>query len=152
MNVLAGDHVRSREDRSRPEGHRSIIMARDTLTGSVPMDVSAVYKGKSSSKGKGEKGKSSGKGKVQGQKDPAANPDAEMICYFHHTKGQRKRDCMTFEKDKDKKGVNAVDKQTFGAVAAPSGTPSRVSMTELDDWILAVNFDDHEAMVGSTER
>ena len=26
------------------------------------------------------------------------------------------------------------------------------SMIELDDWILMVNFDDHEAQVGSVER
>ena len=45
-------------------------MARDTLTGSVPMDVSAVYKGKSSSKGKGEKGKSNGKGKAKDRRIP----------------------------------------------------------------------------------
>ena len=82
---------------------RSIIMARETLNGPTPMDVSAVYKGKKD-KEKG-KGKSDDKGK---EKDPAANPDAEIICYYCHRKGHRKRDCRTFEKD-SKKGVNAVD-------------------------------------------
>ena len=32
-------------------------MARDTLTGLAPMDVSAVYKGKGKGKGKGKQGK-----------------------------------------------------------------------------------------------
>ena len=77
---------------------RSIIMARETLNGPTPIDVTAVYKGK---KGK-EKGK--GKGDDKGkEKDPAANPD----CYYCHRKGHRKRDCRTSEKD-SKKGVNAV--------------------------------------------
>ena len=44
---------------------RSIIMARETLNGPTPMDVSAVYKGK---KGKG---KSDDKGK---EKDPRSEP------------------------------------------------------------------------------
>ena len=48
---------------------RSIIMALETLNGPTPMDVSAIYKGK---KGKD---KSDDKGK---EKDPAANPDAEI--------------------------------------------------------------------------
>ena len=51
--------------------------------------------------------------------------------------------------------MNAVDQApglTPGADAAPSGTPSRVSMIELDDWILAVNVEEHEKMVGSIER
>ena len=39
-----------------------------------------------------------------------------------------------------------------GASAAPSVTPSRVSMIELDDWILAVSLDDREEMVGQIER
>ena len=38
------------------------------------------------------------------------------------------------------------------AAAALSVTPSRVSMIELDDWILAMSLDDHEEMVGSIER
>ena len=78
-----------------------------------------------------------------------ANPDAEMICYCCHRKGHRKGDCRTFEKD-SKKGVNAFDQApglTPGTDAAPSGTPSRVSMIELDDWILAVNVEEHEKMV-----
>ena len=65
------------------------------------------------------------------------------------------RVCSTFENDRDKKGVNTVDhapRLTPGAVAAPSGTPPRVSMIELDDWILAVSLNDHEKMVGSIER
>ena len=50
-----------------------------TLTGPVPMDDSAVYKGKSSGEGKGEekKGKTGSKGKAKGknkEKDPAAEP------------------------------------------------------------------------------
>ena len=78
-----------------------------------------------------------------------------MICYYCHLKGHRKRDCRTFEKDKDKKGVNAVEQApgwTPGAAAAPSVTPSLVSMIELDDWILPVSLGDHEEMVGSIER
>ena len=119
---------------------RSIIMARETLNGPTPMDVSAIYKGKKGKdKGKG-KGKSKGKSDDKGkEKDPAANPDAEIICYYCHRKGHRKRDCKAFEKD-SKKGVNAVDQApglTPGADAALSGTPSRVSMIELDNWILA---------------
>ena len=128
---------------------RSIIMARETLNGPTPMDVSAIYKGK---KGKEKgKGKSDDKGK---EKDPTANPDAEIICYYCHRKGHRKRDCRAFEKD-SKKGVNAVDQApglTPGADAVPSGTPSRVSMIELDYWVLAVNVEEHEKMVGSIER
>ena len=65
-----------------------------------------------------------------------------MICYYCHRKGHRKRNCRTFEKDKDKKGLNAVEQApelTPGAAAAPSVTPPRVSMIELDDWILAVS-------------
>ena len=121
---------------------RSIIMARDALTGQAPMDVSAVY----NCKGKG-KGKGKDKDK---EKDPAANPVSEMICYYCRQKGHRKRDCRTFEKDKDKNGVNAVEQAlglTPGAAVAPSVTPSRVSMIELDNGILAVSFD-----VRSTER
>ena len=55
----------------------------------------------------------------------------------------------------DKKGVNAAERApglTPGAAAAPSVTPSRVGVIELDDWILAVSLDDHEEMVGSIER
>ena len=51
--------------------------------------------------------------------------------------------------------MNAVEQTpglTPGAAAARSVTPSRVSMIELDDWILAVSLDDHEEMVGSIER
>ena len=123
------------------------------------MDVSAVYigkKGKEKGKGKGKKGK--GKSKVKSddkgkEKDPAANPDAEIVCYYCHRKGHRKRDCSAFEKD-SKKGVNAVDQApglTPVVDAAPSGTPSRVSMIELDDWILAVNVEEYEKMLGSIE-
>ena len=139
---------------------RSIIMARETLNGPTPMDVSAIYKGKKDKekgKGKGKKGKGKSKGKSddkEKEKDPAANPDAEIICYYCHRKGHRKRDCRTFKKD-SKKGVNAVDQApglTPGADAAPSGTPSRVSMIELDDSILAVNVEEHEKILGSIER
>ena len=51
--------------------------------------------------------------------------------------------------------MNAVEQAlgwTPGAAAAPSVTPSRVSMIELDDWMLAVSLDDREEMVGSIER
>ena len=75
------------------------MMARDTLTGPAPIDVSAVCKGKA----KGQKGKGKGKGKGKEkekdkEKDPATHPDAEMICYCCHWSGHRKRDCRTFEK------------------------------------------------------
>ena len=46
--------------------------------------------------------------------------------------------------------MNAVEQApglTPEASPAHSGTPSRVSMIELDDWIFAVSLDDHEAMV-----
>ena len=78
-----------------------------------------------------------------------------MICSNCHRKCHRKRGCKTFEKDKDKKDVNAVESApglTARAAAAPSVTPSRVSMIELDDWILAVSLDDREEMVGSIEQ
>ena len=54
-----------------------ILMARDTLTGPAPMDVSAFYKGKGKGKGKRKKGK--GKNMEKEKQIPAANPDAEMI-------------------------------------------------------------------------
>ena len=139
---------------------RSIIMARETLNGPTPMDVSAIYKGKKGKencKSKGKKGKGKSKGKIDDkvkEKDPTATPDAEIICYYCHRKGHRKRDCRAIEKD-NKKGGNAVDQApglTPGADAAPSGTPSRVSMIELDNWILAVNVEENEKMVGSIER
>ena len=75
---------------------RSIITARDTLTGRVPMDVSAVCKGKGKGKGK--------KKEKDKEKDPVASSDAEMICYHSLRTTHRTRDCRTFEKDKDKKG------------------------------------------------
>ena len=117
---------------------RSIITARETLNGPTPMDVSAIYKkkkGKEKGKGRGQEGKGKSTGKSDdkvNEKDPAANPDAEIFCYYCHWKGHRKRDCRAFEND-SKKGVNAVDQApglTPGADAAPSGTPSRVSMIE----------------------
>ena len=67
---------------------RSIIMAHETMTGPVLMDIGAVHKGKGKGKGKGKKGK--GKGK---EKDPAMNPGAEVVSYYCHWKGHRKRDC-----------------------------------------------------------
>ena len=64
---------------------RSIIMAHDTLTGTGPMDVSAVYKGKGKGKGQGKKGKGKGMNKEKDkEKDPAKNPGEEMICYHCH--------------------------------------------------------------------
>ena len=119
---------------------RSIIMTRDTLTGPAPIDIGAIHKGKGT---KGE-GKSKGKNK---EKDPTTNPDAEVICYYCHRKGHRKRDCRVFEN-----GVEQAPGLTLGAASASSVTPSRVSMIELDDWILAVSFDEHEEVVGSVER
>ena len=62
---------------------RSIIMARDTLTGPVPMDIGAVYKGKGKGKGK-DKGKNKEKDK---ENDLATNPDAEVVCHHCHWKG-----------------------------------------------------------------
>ena len=59
------------------EGIRSIIMARETLNGPTPMDVSAIYKGKEKGKEKGKKGKGKSKGKSDDkgkEKDSAANP------------------------------------------------------------------------------
>ena len=97
-------------------------MARATLSGLAPMDVSAVYKGKGKGKGKGkEKGK---KGKWKDKDNKAAvNPGAEVICYCCHRKGHRKRDCRTMGKDKPKKGqpVNAVEQALAqGAAASPN--------------------------------
>ena len=43
---------------------RSIFMARDTLTGPAPMDVSAVYKGKQGEEGQGQR---QGQGQEQGE-------------------------------------------------------------------------------------
>ena len=93
---------------------RSIIMARDMLTGLVPMDIGAVHKGKG--KGKEKKGKGKGKGKgINKEKDPATNPDAEGVCYYCHRQGHRKRDCRVFERerDKDKKGVTCSGARTW---------------------------------------
>ena len=113
-------------------------MTRDTLTGPAPMDVSAVYEGRGKGKGKNCKGKGKNKDKEKGS-------HGEPRC-SDHRKGHRKRNCRTFEQDKEK-GVDAVVQApglSPGSAAAPSVTPSRVSMIELDDWILAVSLDDHE--------
>ena len=83
------------------------------------------------------------------------NPDAEVICYRCHRKGHRKRDCRTVEKDKGKECENAVEQTPVQAAEAnpvQSATPAWISMIELDEWILMVNMDDHEAQVGSIER
>ena len=116
-------------------------MARETFSGPTSMDVSAVCKGKGKAKDK--------------DKDPAVNPDAEVICYCCHRKRHRKRDCRIIEKDRGKKGVNAVE-QTHGQAAeansGQTGTPAQISVIELDDCILMVNIDGHEAQVGSVER
>ena len=50
---------------------QSIVMARDTLSGSVPMYVSAVCEGKGKSKGKGNW--------KDNDMEAAANPDAMVI-------------------------------------------------------------------------
>ena len=50
--------------------------------------------------------------------------------------------------------MNAVEQAlglTLGSAAGHPVTP-RVSMIELDDWILVVSLDGHEEMVGSMER
>ena len=52
---------------------RSIIMARDTLTGPAPMDVSLVYKGNGKGKGKNGEGKGKGKGENE-EKDKEKDP------------------------------------------------------------------------------
>ena len=131
-----------------------IIMARDTLTSPTPMDIGAIHKGKGKGKEKKGSGRNNSKGKDKDkEKDPTTNPDAEMACYYCHRKGHRKRDCRVF--DRDKKGVNAVEQAPglmLGAASASSVTPSRVRMIELDDWLLAVSFNEHEEVVGSVER
>ena len=101
-------------------------MARDTLTGPVPVDVGAVHKGKGKGKGKKGKGKGKDKNKEKDEREPATYLAAEIVCSYCHWKGHRNRDCKTFEKDKDNIGVNAVEQApglTPGAVAA-SVTPS----------------------------
>ena len=66
-------------------------MARDTLTGPTPMDVSAVYKGRGKGKGKNCKGKNKNK-----DKDKDKGSHGEPRC-SDHRKGHRKRNCRTFE-------------------------------------------------------
>ena len=61
----------------------------------APMDVNAVHKGKGKGKGKGKRSKGKGKWKDE---EAAVNPDAEVICYYCHRKGHRKRDCRKMEK------------------------------------------------------
>ena len=58
---------------------RSIIMARETLNGPTPMDVSAIYKGKKGKekgKDKGKKGKGKSKGK-SGRQGEGEGPRSE---------------------------------------------------------------------------
>ena len=129
----------------------------DTLSGPTPTDVSAVYKGKGKGKGKekGKKGKGKGKAKDKDkEKDPAVNPDAEVVCYRcqrtlqarlqNHGEGQRQEEC-----------VNTVEQTPGPAAEANPGqkaAPTRICIIELDDWILVVNIDDHEAQLESIER
>ena len=62
-------------------------MARDTLSGPAPMDVSAVHKGSGKGKGKDTGKKGNDKGKLKdNDKEAAANSDAEVMCYCCHRK------------------------------------------------------------------
>ena len=139
---------------------RSIITARDTLTGPAPMDIGAVQKGKEKGRGKKGKNKSKGKGKnkSKGKGKEKEKRRTQMQSYFATTVTGKVTGSVTasgFERDRDKKGVNAVDQApglTPGAAGVRLETPSRVSMIELDDWILAVSLHVHEDMVGSVER
>ena len=123
-------------------------MARDIVSGSAPVNVSAVNSGK--------KGKGKGKGKCEDKdKEAAANPDAEVVC--HHRKGLRKRDCPTVEKEKPRKGqpVNAVEQAPARGAAASSTqviTLARISMVEMDTLIPMINADDHEMQVGRSNE
>ena len=131
---------------------RSIVMARDTLAGPAPMDVSAVYQGKG--KGKGRKGKGKGKGKDKDknkEKDPAANPDAEMICYYCHRKRSPQTRLQDIRERQRQEGCQRSGTSAWVDTRGRCGAFG-VSMIELDDWILTVSFDDHEEMVGSIER
>ena len=105
-------------------------------------------------KSKRGKGKGQGKDRRHGEREPNVTV-AEVICYYCHRKGHRKRDRRTMEKDRGKKGVNVVE-QTPGQAAeanlVQTGMPARISMIELGDWILMINIDEHEAQVGSIER
>ena len=112
-------------------------------------------KEKGTGKEKGKKGKGKGKPKDRDKgRDQVVNSDAEVICHHCHRTSQARLQ-KTTEKDKGKKGVNAVEQipgQAAEANSGQTGVLARISMIELDDWILMVNFDDHEAQVGSVKR
>ena len=140
------------------EGIRSITMARDTLTGVAPMDVSACQqeqgiRQRKGGKGKKSKGKGNNKEKEEGSRDepwyrgdlsllpPDRSPQARLQ-NIRERQGQEGCECR----------AASVRIDARGAAAAPSVTPSRVSTIELDDWILAVSLDDHEETVVSAMR
>ena len=105
------------------------------------MDVSPVYRGKGTGTDKG-KGKGKGKWKER-DKDAVANPDSEVVCYHCLPKGYSKQDGQTKVADKTKKGLplNAIEQAARQGSAASSTevtTPARISMIEVDDWILMV--------------
>ena len=117
---------------------QSISMARD-MSGPAPMDVSAVYEGKGRDKEQGKTGKGKGKWKEKDKdkdKEAAANPDAGVICCYDHRKRHRKLETQS---------KRLPLKELLTAAA-------RISMIEMDDWILMVNADDHETQVKSTGR
>ena len=115
---------------------QSIIMARD-VSGPAPMDVGAVYEGKGRGKEQGKTGKGKGKWKEKDKdNEAAANLDAGVICWYGHRKRHRKLETQS-------KRLPLMEMLTAAA---------RISMIEMDDWILMVNADDHETQVKSTGR
>ena len=89
-------------------------------------------------KEEGKKGKGRPKDKDK-EKDPAANPNAEVICYCCHRKGDRKRDCGTVKKDEGKKGVNAVE-QTPGQPKPTQGKREGQHGSALSSWMTAPSW------------
>ena len=98
-------------------------MARDTLTGPSALSTRAGAK----AKGRRARGKGKNKEKDK-EKDPTANPDAVNIT-ASETAGYSR-------KTRIRRVWTAVVQATGlspGAAAAPSVTPSRLSMIKLDD-------------------